>query len=519
MRMVYTSADDDTYHTARQRLMHRIEKWARTRRRTEIDLFLIEALLDHRYHDGDGLLGRWQPEDLTETLTEWFPRQVTLRPDEWTGVVPSVRGFIDFLFDEGLADRRCADQGVLHAVLDKLTGAVAEAMADQTRYGPAKYWTTRMMTEGVDPTDPAAAQAFIADVHAGRIPVDRGLLDQVVANHAPAAGRSPAMPLVAVPDDAELRAAAEASTVLRRLRQLVAWVGDGRTLTQTGNLRLADARELIALLGTADVIDPVLGAEVHKTRSSTELYELSVLVAWARSARVVRAVKGRLVPVKSAAKVLADPLALAHRAYAALPEIGAAVCGSGWHESVLRWRFDDAVLTAGLALYTTPQPLPVPALREVLYRAVEDTMLIPGVGTEQQQQTWRRLAHNDADRLFELLAALGAVRLDDDEVALTPFGAALVAHRLREHGVRVPTVAELLDETAEVVVAIAADSDPDSADRLLSAWCAHQGRTGHAELRALASRTDDRAHRRIARSYANDASAPKAPPSTARPRR
>ncbi|WJK35287.1 hypothetical protein [Solwaraspora sp. WMMA2065] len=505
MRTVYTSADPDTFHHARQRLVGRVGKWARRQRRTELDPFVIETLLEYRWSHGDGLLGRWHPDDLTAALLDGFPRHVTMHPDDWDAVVPSVRGFVDFLFDEGFADRHCADRDLLHTTLDELAGPVAEALADERRYGPAKYWTTRMMREGVDPTDNAAAQAFIADVHAGRISVDQDLLNQIMANHRAAsdgAQRPPTLPLVTVPDDAELRPAAEASTILHRVRQFVAWVGPGRTLTPNGNLRLADARELVPLLDTADVIDPAIGDRVFKTRSSEELYGLSVVVAWARAARVVRMVKGRLVPVKSAAKLLTDPLALAHRLYATLPEIGAAVCGSGWRESLMRWRFDDAVVITALTIYSSAEPLPVPALRELLHQALEKSMLVPYGGTEEQQQAWRQSAHNDADRLFAQLADLGAVRLtDDDRISLTPLGAMLVGHHLREQGVVVPTVADLLDETAEVVVAVAADSDPDSAARLLTAWCAHQPQSGPAELRALARRTDDQKHRRLARSH------------------
>jgi len=120
------------FHPARERLVGQVGKWARQQRRTGLDPFVIETLLEHRWSHGDGLLGRWHPDDLTAALLDWFPRQVTMHPDDWDAIVPSVRGFVDFLFDEGLADRHCADR------------------------------------------------AFIADVHAGRIPGDRDLLSQAL---------------------------------------------------------------------------------------------------------------------------------------------------------------------------------------------------------------------------------------------------------------------------------------------------------------------------------------------------
>jgi hypothetical protein len=53
-----------------------------------------------------------------------------------------------------------------------------------------------------------------------------------------------------VPGDGVLRALAEESLVVRRLRELVRWVGDGRPLTATGRVRLADARDVVELLET-----------------------------------------------------------------------------------------------------------------------------------------------------------------------------------------------------------------------------------------------------------------------------
>ncbi len=52
-----------------------------------------------------------------------------------------------------------------------------------------------------------------------------------------------------------------------QLRELTLWVGDGRALTQTGRIRLADARELVGLLGTRDALDPMNG-RFHTTSSA-----------------------------------------------------------------------------------------------------------------------------------------------------------------------------------------------------------------------------------------------------------
>ncbi|MBO4208343.1 hypothetical protein [Micromonospora echinofusca] len=500
MRMVFRLAPEEAYAPARDRLIRRFDTWARRQRRP-VDPFVVMALLDHRWSDGDGLLGRWQPGDFEVTLLDWFPRKVTLAAAETGTVLPTVHAFVDFLFDQDLADRHCADQAELHAALDKMTDEFDAVMTDERRYGPAKFWTMRMLGAGVDPDDPAATQRYVDEVNAGRVPVDPTLLAQVMANHLEGSpDQPPPLPFVAAPADDVARTWAEQSVAVGRLRGLVAWVGAGRTLTATGRLRLADARELVELLETGDVLDPVIGDRVWKTRSSDDLYGVSVHVAWARAARVVRVVKGRLLPVKSAAKVVADPLALARRALAACfdRDFGTTVCVGGWAESILRWQVDEAVSTLALTLFTSTGPVPVAALRDLVYATVLD---VPAPD-EEQERYWRMGADRDTDLLIDLLGELGVLTVDGQHVELTPLGATLIAGQLRSFGLRVPGIEEFVDETAEVVVSTAADTDPASAAALLDAWYAHDPERSRAELRALAERTDDAAHRRLAKAYA-----------------
>ncbi|MCA1671675.1 MAG: hypothetical protein LC799_05560, partial [Actinobacteria bacterium] len=105
----------------------------------------------------------------------------------------------------------------------------------------------------------------------------------------------------------DIAAAAAESAVVGQVVDFVGWVGDGRKLTQTGALTLADARVLVDRLGTGDRIDPAIGDKVFKTKSSVELLGLSLIVEWAKAARLVRVVRGRLVPVKKAAALLERP--------------------------------------------------------------------------------------------------------------------------------------------------------------------------------------------------------------------
>ena len=67
------------------------------------------------------------------------------------------------------------------------------------------------------------------------------------------------------------------SAVLSRIRSLLGWIGAGRKLTQTGRLTLADARVLVDLLDTGDVIDPVVGSRLFRTKSSEERRGLNTI--------------------------------------------------------------------------------------------------------------------------------------------------------------------------------------------------------------------------------------------------
>ncbi|MEU4426740.1 hypothetical protein AB0F81_39480 [Actinoplanes sp. NPDC024001] len=487
MRMVFTGAPEDVIVPALHRLVDAFGRWAAD---LPADPFVVEVLLEHRWSEGDGLLCRWPPSDLRAALCDWFPRKVTMAPDEWPAVVPTVHAFVDFLFAAGLADARCATAADLHAGLDALAGDFAEAMGDESRYGPAKFWSMRMLAAGVDLEDETATARYIAEVRSGRITVDQQLLDRMTANHLAADQQPPPrLPLVAVPDDSTLAELASRSVAVGRVRGFVAWVGDGRPLTATGRLRLADARELITRLDLPDEIDPVLGGRAWRTPSSDELYDLSIVFAWARAARVVRVVKGRLLPVKSAAKLVADPLALAHRMVDAFAGLGAAVAMPG-SETLVRWRFGEAMGAVLLPLYLTQRPLARAEIAQLTWDLLED-------GAEAEP--WWRDAHDgDLAGMLEQLAVFGVVELDRKNARLTPLGTGLLAAQLRREGADVPTVASLLDETAEVVVAYAADAPAPLRRELLDNWVRHHPETGPAELRALAGRTDDRTHRKLA---------------------
>src|SRR3954466_9728117 len=77
------------------------------------------------------------------------------------------------------------------------------------------------------------------------------------------------------------------SVWLRRVVAFADYIGPGRQLTAKGNLRLADARVLTALLETGEALEVTHGAYTYKVRSATELELLDLTRELARACGMV----------------------------------------------------------------------------------------------------------------------------------------------------------------------------------------------------------------------------------------
>ncbi|MFJ2218195.1 hypothetical protein ACIQVO_38350 [Streptomyces sp. NPDC101062] len=84
--------------------------------------------------------------------------------------------------------------------------------------------------------------------------------------------------------DGQVPAAAVTRSGPAKIQAFLRWIGDGRHLTVTGQLRLADARMLVDALPTGDAWDPVEYGYQCRTRSSAELPHLQRIVSWTRLA-------------------------------------------------------------------------------------------------------------------------------------------------------------------------------------------------------------------------------------------
>jgi hypothetical protein len=216
----------------------------------------------------------------------------------------------------------------------------------------------------------------------------------------------------------ELIDAARAATPVVQVVELTRWVGPGRKLTQTGRLTMNDARALLELLKTSDEIDPKIGDRVFRTRSSEDLRELTLIVAWARLIGLLRLVHGKLVPVKKNAALLDRPLQLWTAMFDAFGQLGEAVCPPGWGQSIVGHSFPDGarLLLTGLAY--SGGVLDVEAATELTWHRLVRRYHTEQL-TDEQVHTWRRMTDRDVRLTVALLERLGALTTTDKTTRLT----------------------------------------------------------------------------------------------------
>lgn len=227
-----------------------------------------------------------------------------------------------------------------------------------------------------------------------------------------------------------LEAAAEKAPLTGQIRSFLAWLGEGRKLTQTGRIGLADARYLVEFLGTGDRIDPEIGGRVFKTKSSEELPYLTKIVEWAKAARLVRVTGTRLVPVKKNADLADRPLDLVLAMLAAYPKLGKSLFPRNmWRPSIVGDEFTHISGELLTVLLGVSGPCPLTTLSDTAYDEIAARYVLNGL-TDRQHDSLRRTIAVDVTIAMSALHILGVVVLDrgadhdpaEDSAELTALG-------------------------------------------------------------------------------------------------
>jgi hypothetical protein len=255
-----------------------------------------------------------------------------------------------------------------------------------------------------------------------------------------------------------MKTTAADSELAAQVVDFVQWVGEGRKLTQKGAITLADARVLVDRLGTGDRIDPAIGDRVFKTMSSVELLGLTLVVEWAKATRLVRVVRGRLVPVKKSSALLDRPAQLWMALFKVFGQLGTAFLPTGWGESFMRREFTAGVEALLSALYGRDGAVGRDELCELAWDTVTARYLL-GAATAEQLATARRMNDRDVGFTLTTLARLGAVTVTEDSAELTALG---------RHGTRhLRGEPEPGDPVYQIIVTLAEVTEPPVWRRLL----------------------------------------------------
>jgi hypothetical protein len=513
VRLVFGPEDMEVYAAARDRLRLHIVAWAR-RRGIETEPALVAAALDHK-HSVDGRLGHWTRTHVADAMAVWFPRTVALRDDDRDAVPVALHALIGFLAEHDWLDSRSAPAHELHAQVDGSTPALHDALDDERNHDLGTFWAVQMLRHEVPTGDPAAVTRFLEQVDRGELEIDRDALAEITSRQR-VPDEPPAPPLLPVllPGAAQLLAAADSSPALARLRAFTRWVRAGRAVTREGRLFLGDARAV------AEALD-LDHFSRGRARTSDDLPEITLLMTWARQARFVRTVNGRLVQVKSAAPLLSRPIEMWRRAFEAVGRIGEHFGGSNVFgaPSLFGMSLGEALPLLLHQLYAAGgDAIPLERFHRAVREVVNERMgcVVDDLAGDVEQRLWRR----DVTALLDALELLGAVHLsesldtDDHEelaelagrddpdptwVALTPIGLWAVHEMLVDAGVHAPLVGELADEDVEYVCVRMSRARPEVADAELAAWVtARPGRAAAQELMRFLARVEDPGHRELA---------------------
>jgi hypothetical protein len=210
----------------------------------------------------------------------------------------------------------------------------------------------------------------------------------------------------------DLDAAAQKAKLTVQIRSFLDWLGEGRKLTQTGRIGLADARYLVEFLDTGDTVDPEIGGKIFKTKSSEELAYLTRIVEWAKGTRLIRVTGTRLAPVKKNAALADRPLDLVLAMLVAYPKLGKSLFPRNtWRQSIVGDEFADVGEGLLTALLTSTGPCPLPTLSATAYDMIAARYML-GRLTEQQHDSLRRTIAVDIRIAMSALHILGVVVLD-----------------------------------------------------------------------------------------------------------
>lgn len=454
--------------------------------------------LDYKLACGDTGLGFWTHDQVDDFFLGYLPAKVLLSEEQVGETVEAICSFFDFLEDIGelTEDSDPARELVAHA--ESHIAEIEELMADPSTGGPSKRILMAMLDDGVDIEDGAAVSEWIEAFNAGPVEARDAILGL------------PPEPGIVVPPrppvDTELaRRSAAGAPIFSKFSVLAGYMGEGRRLTDRGNIKLADARELIELLETGDVMEETIGDKLFRTRSSANLLWLDMIVWWARTVWAVKVAHKRMSATKKWQRRAAqDPREVMREAAAVVFDTGPLVML--WGDRGI-WDPVDPVLDAApvsllASLYEEESGLD--ELVDRITEMISELVSLPDWYLHEDEEGGTFLERSVRSRIQKVVRIMemaglicwqGGERHPDryrigevwrgGTLSITPFGEWMVQNHLPGTGmvsapIIEPLTVTLEDSPEQIVVALAARLRAGS-EPLVAAWEQLGGREGLPE--------------------------------------
>lgn len=489
MRWQFEPEDEDAFGAARDELVSGFEATAVG---AEVG-WVAAQVLDFKWGYLDGDLGRWRPDEVEEILLELYPAKVMIDDEDIDTVPRAFAAFLRHLGREGVVAE--AEPAAVRA--EGLARRFRVEVTDPANWSFGKRLWGEAQAEGIDFSEPESLQAFMDDFNQRPFAERGAVLGGVGARREP----GPA-PVAGWPGHDELPPVAELEEVARstvwcpRLQGLVAYVGPGRPVTDKGNLKLADGKALVEILGTDDPVDDRAGGRVVKTMSSTELGGVDLTYQIALEAGMLMLEGRRVVPGPNAGQAQ-DPLALLSLALPALLEVGPTQYRYRSHNFGWDWYaedLDDELASLLIELYRRG-PAPIDELANMFWAHLHDLYDLSDVPEEKlafhrdlvgRSLLWAldvlaELGIVEVDGVIETPTAYGSTQWSGGVTRLAPLGTWALEgvvsgppDDLRAGTLREATAADLLTAAADL---------PDAAGEAeIDTWIADHGPTAAAEL-------------------------------------
>lgn len=507
MRLNFDEEDEDAYFATRESLLDEIVESLSPPGRGAPDpgevAGAISVLLDWRWNYSTGQLDDWAVGDVDEFLLDWLPRKLSAPPEAGAEMCSAVADF--FLH---MCARERLSGGADHAArliarAHELTDDVVAAMANPANFGMAKSLFATRLTDaggnplpdigalleaGADPDDPGFQALMQERIDAfNALPFDdrKAITDPMAPGGVPLS-QAVRIPVVDIPPtEGELAASIAGSRLLTMVEDLVDYVGPkGIALTQAGNLRLADAEELVTRLGTDDEWERhrPWSDETETVRTSTDLVQLTLVFDVAVEAGALELLKTKVkarpdwgpVPVADRAGAVIDALLaigptssrarselyfqLALMLEDGIPHWLSMGLGAGVEVDV-EMVVDQAVNVVDDALHSRPRLWATDdLLRDAVSREVSEvlTVLVFAGLIDWQERV-------------EIDGPYGMSYEQGGWFRLTPLGRHAMVVHIRDAGYDFPTIADISTAEAEDLVNVALADDAEL-DTLLRRW-------------------------------------------------